>query len=124
MGNPPAQKPSAQHYVPKFYLKGFTDKQAVLWVYERFKPKRPSKPKHEANRPDYYTHSEHGFRDESAEATLRPGDERCLLIKPFYSIYIFQQSGRVYVRNGLIEPVRTDGNGRVKWFARETHYSL
>jgi Protein of unknown function (DUF4238) len=28
-------------------------------------------PKHEAHRPDYYTHSEHGFRDESAEAELR-----------------------------------------------------
>jgi hypothetical protein len=72
MGNPPAQpQPNAQHYVPKFYLKGFTDKDAVLWVYERFKPKRASKPKHEANRPDYYTHSEHGFRDESAEDELR-----------------------------------------------------
>ena len=71
MGNPPAQQPSAQHYVPRFYLKGFTDKHGVLWVYERFKPKRASKPKHEAHRPDYYTHAEHGFRDESAEAELR-----------------------------------------------------
>ncbi len=45
----------AQHYVPKFYLKGFTDKAGALWVYERHKSLRESKPKHEANRPDYYT---------------------------------------------------------------------
>jgi hypothetical protein len=71
MGNPPTQQPASQHYVPRFYLKGFTDKEHVLWVYERFKAKRASKPKHEAHRPDYYTHSEHGFRDESAEHELR-----------------------------------------------------
>jgi Protein of unknown function (DUF4238) len=44
----------AQHYIPKFYLKGFADKSGALWVYERHKPLRESKPKYEANRPDYY----------------------------------------------------------------------
>jgi hypothetical protein len=37
MGNPPTQQASAQHYVPRFSLKDFTEKQGVLWVYERFK---------------------------------------------------------------------------------------
>jgi hypothetical protein len=60
----------AQHYIPKLYLKGFTDQEGVLWVYEKFKPIRPSKPKHEAHRPDYYTHEEFGYRDEEAERTL------------------------------------------------------
>ena len=61
----------AQHYIPKFYLKGFTDKQGALWVYERFKPLRESKPEHEAHRPDYYTHAEDGERDETAEDVLK-----------------------------------------------------
>ena len=61
----------AQHYIPKFYLKGFTDNQGALWVYERFKPLRKSKPKYEAHRPDYYTHAEDGERDETAEDLLK-----------------------------------------------------
>jgi hypothetical protein len=52
-------------------LKGFTDSKQTLWVYERFKAPRGSKPKHEANRPDYYTHFEHGERDETAEDVLK-----------------------------------------------------
>ncbi|HEY7402813.1 MAG TPA: DUF4238 domain-containing protein [Candidatus Angelobacter sp.] len=59
-----------QHYIPKFYLKGFTDTDKTLWVCERFKPIRPSKPKNEAHRPDYYTHSENGGRGEIAEDML------------------------------------------------------
>ena len=59
-----------QHYIPRLYLKGFTDREGVLWVYEKFKPIKSSKPKHEAHRPDYYTHSEFGYRDEGAERTL------------------------------------------------------
>lgn len=69
--NPPQTEPKAQHYVPKFYLKGFTDKQHALWVYEQFKPLRESKPKKEAQRPDYYTHAEDGERDERAENALQ-----------------------------------------------------
>lgn len=61
----------AQHYIPKFYLKGFTDKVGALWVCEKFKPIRKSTPKKEAHRPDYYTHSEAGQRDETAEDVLK-----------------------------------------------------
>jgi Protein of unknown function (DUF4238) len=62
---PQAPKAKAQHYIPKFYLKGFTDKQGKLWVCEKFKPVRDSKPKLEAHRPDYYTHADWGERDET-----------------------------------------------------------
>jgi hypothetical protein len=60
-----------QHYIPKFYLKGFTDKEGTLWVFEKFKSLRNSKPKKEASRPDYYTHDEDGKRDETAENVLK-----------------------------------------------------
>jgi hypothetical protein len=69
-------EPKAQHYIPKFYLKGFTDKQGALWVYEKFKPMRESTPKKEAHRPDYYTHAEQGERDETAENVLRDTESR------------------------------------------------
>ena len=61
----------AQHYIPRFYLKGFTDPKGKLWVYEKFQPMRESKPKFEAHRPDYYSHSESGDRDETAEDMLK-----------------------------------------------------
>jgi hypothetical protein len=60
-----AVEPKAQHYIPNFYLDGFTDTSRVLWVYEKFKPLRASKPKNEAHKPDYYTHVEQGERDEN-----------------------------------------------------------
>jgi hypothetical protein len=60
-----------QHYIPKFYLKGFTDKGGTLWVCEQFKPIKASRPKLEAHRPDYYTHSERGERDETVEELLK-----------------------------------------------------
>lgn len=66
----PQMEPKAQHYIPKFYLKGFTNRQGKLWVYERFKPMRESKSKREAHRPGYYTHSDQGERDETAESVL------------------------------------------------------
>ncbi len=64
---PPEVK--AQHYIPEFYLKGFTSNRK-LWVCEKFKPIRESTPKREGCLPDYYTHTEYGERDESAEDTL------------------------------------------------------
>ena len=70
------QQQEAQHYVPKFYLKGFTDPQGCLWVCEKHKPIRASKPKLEANRPDYYTHTEKGERDTSAENDLQQVESR------------------------------------------------
>jgi hypothetical protein len=66
----PSPEPKAQHYIPKFYLKGFTDNCRRLWVCEKFKPIRESKPKAEAHGPDYYTHAEKGERDETAEDIL------------------------------------------------------
>jgi hypothetical protein len=69
-----------QHYIPNLYLKGFTDKEGILWVCEKFKPIRPSKPKCEANRPDYYTHSEKGGRDETAEDVLKGVESRAATI--------------------------------------------
>jgi hypothetical protein len=59
-----------QHFIPKSYLKGFTEKK-VLWVCEQGKSIRASKPKEEANRPDYYTYERDGERDDSTERTLQ-----------------------------------------------------
>jgi hypothetical protein len=59
-----------QHYIPNFYLKGFTDKSKNLWVYERHKPLRASKPKKEANRPDYYALNESTEHHDAVEGAL------------------------------------------------------
>jgi hypothetical protein len=85
----PASEPKAQHYIPKFYLKGFTDHQKRLWVCERFKPIRDSKPKDEAQRPDYYTLAEQGHRNETAEDILKQVESKaapiiCKLANPQY----------------------------------------
>jgi hypothetical protein len=52
----------AHHYLPIFYLKGFTDRTAVketdegiLWVYSKDKPVRKSKPLQEAHQQDLYS---------------------------------------------------------------------
>jgi Protein of unknown function (DUF4238) len=75
-GNPPLSESKAQHYIPKFYLKGFTDPKGKLWVCEKFKPIRESRPKDEAHRPDYYTHADQGRRDETAENVLEGAESR------------------------------------------------
>src|SRR6267154_2574190 len=59
----------AHHYVPKFYLKGFTDKK-VLWVYEQGKTLRESKPKAEAHRENFYTYDDNGYPDNRIEKSL------------------------------------------------------
>jgi hypothetical protein len=59
-----------QHYIPKFYLKGFTDKDKNLWVYEKHKPLRQSTPKNEAHRPDYYTLNENDADKDVVEREL------------------------------------------------------
>jgi hypothetical protein len=66
----PIPEPKDQHFIPRFYLKGFTDNHKLLYVYERFKPLRESKPKKEANRPDYYTLAGENGRDETAEGVF------------------------------------------------------
>jgi hypothetical protein len=69
--NLPPSEARTQHYIPKFYLKGFTDQKGRLWVYEKFKALRQSRPKDEAHKPDYYAHTERGQRDETAEQILQ-----------------------------------------------------
>jgi hypothetical protein len=76
MATAPSSEAKAQHYIPKFYLKGFTGKQGSLWVCERFKGIRESKPKKEAHRPDYYTVSDEGQRNETAEDILKEVESR------------------------------------------------
>jgi hypothetical protein len=49
--------PRAHHYVPQFYLGGFTDPLSTkpsLWVYERSKPIRRSTPRESGHWHDYY----------------------------------------------------------------------
>ncbi len=99
----------AQHYIPEFYLKGFTDKEGVICVCEKFKPLRQSKPKEEANRLDYYTHAEQGMRDETAEDELAKLESRAApvirrLTKPQIEItptdagHLFMFIGFMFVR--------------------------
>jgi len=56
----------AHHYVPVFYLKGFTSPiprvKEFLWVYEKGKPVRKSKPVNEAHERDFYA-----FEDEDGK---------------------------------------------------------
>jgi hypothetical protein len=91
MATAPSSEAKAQHYIPKFYLKGFTDKRGSLWVCERFKGIRESKPKKEAYRPDYYTLSEEGQRNETAEDILKQVESKaapiiCKLANPQYTL--------------------------------------
>jgi hypothetical protein len=64
-----------QHYVPKFYLKGFTEDKR-LWVFERDQKFRESKPKNEAHRPDFYCFDDSGQRDDSPEKALEQIESR------------------------------------------------
>lgn len=70
-------EPRQQHYVPRFYLSGFTDpeiaareKKDVIWVYEKGKAARRSSPEKEAKQRDYYTFIRDGSRDAQIEAWL------------------------------------------------------
>lgn len=65
-----ANTSEAHHYVPKFYLKGFTDEHKTLWVYEKGRPPRRSRPKDEAHRENYYTYDDKGYPDSSIEKVL------------------------------------------------------
>jgi hypothetical protein len=91
MGVDSSTEQKAQHYIPKFYLKGFTDKQGTLWVCERFKAIRASKPKKEAHRADYYTVSDEDRRNETAEDILKQIESKaapiiCKLANPQYTL--------------------------------------
>jgi hypothetical protein len=99
MSATPSSGQKAQHYIPKLYLKGFTDRQKRLWVCEKFQPIRSSRPKYEAHRPDYYTHEERGERDETAEDVLKQVESQsapiiCKLANPHYALTP-ERAGRV-----------------------------
>ncbi len=70
----------AQHYIPESYLKGFTDRNRVLWVCEKSKELRPSRPKDEAKKLDYYTDTKDGTRDETAEKALSAIESQAAVI--------------------------------------------
>jgi hypothetical protein len=72
MGTPAQPAEVAEHhYVPKFYLKGFTDKNKRLWVYEKgANAPRESTPKSEGNIENYYTFTDRGYPNDQAERML------------------------------------------------------
>jgi hypothetical protein len=71
MGSDNSNASEAHHYIPKFYLKGFMDKDHELWVYEKnaTAPRR-STPKMEGHRENYYTFDDFGLPDSSTERML------------------------------------------------------
>lgn len=70
MISPPETLTEAHHYIPRFYLKGFTESKQ-LWVYEKGKAPRASKPKDEAQRDNYYmVHDAAGHGPDSVERML------------------------------------------------------
>jgi hypothetical protein len=72
MGTPAQLVEAADHhFVPKFYLKGFTDNSKRLWVYEKgSNAPRESTPKNEGNIENYYTFADRGHPDDQAEKML------------------------------------------------------
>jgi len=64
--------PRAHHYVPVFYLKGFTSPKdrEYLWVYEQGKPVRKSKPINEAHERDFYTYEDEDGKRRDLEQPL------------------------------------------------------
>ncbi|WP_158943372.1 DUF4238 domain-containing protein [Granulicella sp. S190] len=58
---------AAGHYIPEFYLKGFTEKKGLLWVHEKYAAPRASTPKREANKPDYYALSHEALDSDALE---------------------------------------------------------
>jgi hypothetical protein len=71
------KEPRQQHYIPRFYLSGFCDRdilardrKEVIWVYERDKDMRRSSPQNEAKQRDYYTLVQNGSRNVEIEVWL------------------------------------------------------
>jgi hypothetical protein len=67
----------AHHFLPVFYLKGFTDRrddkapgEGVLWVYSKDKPTRKSKPSEEAHQRDLYSFKDSEGKRQSIEEGL------------------------------------------------------
>jgi hypothetical protein len=71
------KKPRLQHYIPRFYLKGFTDPIAlqrngrdVVWVYEKGREPRRSSPNSEAKERDFYSSDEGNSQNLELESWL------------------------------------------------------
>lgn len=77
----------AHHYVPVFYLKGFTSPAATnkefLWVYEQGKPVRKSKPVNEAHERDFYSFEDEDGTPSNLEQPLS-GIES--VVAPFFRV--------------------------------------
>jgi hypothetical protein len=69
-------KGAAQHHIPRVYLKRFTDSVGTLWVLEKGRKPRASRPQDEAHRQDFCTFHEMGTRDETAERILSTLESR------------------------------------------------
>jgi len=62
---------SNHHYVPEFYLKGFTERKHTLWVYEKgLSCPRSSTPRQEGSIRNYYRFDDIGVPDDSVEKML------------------------------------------------------
>lgn len=85
-------RPRAHHYVPVFYLKGFTSPlprdKGFLWVYEKNKPIRKSQPVNEAHERDLYSYEDNEGTDQNLEVGLSKIES---MFAPF-----FQQIDRGY----------------------------
>src|ERR1017187_366861 len=99
MGTPPQLVEAADHhFVPKFYLKGFTDKNKKLWVYEKgSNAPRESTPKSEGNIENYYTFTDRGYPDDQAEKMLARAESTVApvirkLANPLFSMNDVQRS--------------------------------
>jgi hypothetical protein len=83
-----AVEPKAQHYIPNFYLNGFTDTSRVLWVYEKFKPLRASKPKNEATSPTITPLRASKPKNEATSPTITRNIKRRPLLRYVVSVQI------------------------------------
>lgn len=91
----------AQHYIPRVYLKRLVDSAGRLWVLEHGKKPRPSIPKDEAHRKDFYTFQVGEERDETAERILSTLESRVSPVLKGISNPQFQmspeQTGSLYL---------------------------
>jgi len=60
------------HFLSQMYLKGFTDKQKTLWVYQRGQSPRQSVPKREARLKNYEVGDGHRREIEQLETRVEP----------------------------------------------------
>lgn len=76
--------PRKHHYIPRFYLKGFTSAETKprLWVYEKGRDPRKSTPKLEGCQRDFYTLEENGGKNFEFEEWLANLESRVAPLIP------------------------------------------